>query len=255
MTNDIKAIGLRLRELRLAKNLEQTDVATYLGYKSDTTISKWENAKNLPTGGKLAKLAELFDTTTDFILYGERTQPPKPSPGSQTPSDELTEQINAKVVQLATPRKKIVLGVATAQLEAQKNKEATDVHERLVEYHVYERLSAGKGASYYEDNNYDTVYYDEDISHDLASWIWGDSMEPAYLNGEVALIKDTGFDYDGAVYAIDWAGQTYIKKVYKEKDGLRLVSLNKKYAPLFAHMDEEPRIIGKVIGHFMPFEG
>ena len=38
-----------------------------------------------------------------------------------------------------------------------------------------------------------------------------------YLNGEVVLIKQTGFDYDGAVYAVDWDGQTYIKKVYREE--------------------------------------
>lgn len=248
--NQMHAIAQRLKELRLANNLEQTDVAAYLGYKSDTTISKWENAKNLPTGGKLAKLAELFKTSTDYILYGDT-----PTPVPQSPTDELTEAITGKVVQLDTPRKKVVLEVATEQLEEQQAQEASEVHEELVEYHVYERLSAGRGTGYTEGYNYDTVYYDEDISHDLASWIYGDSMEPAYLNGEVALIKATGFDYDGAVYAIDWAGQTYIKKVYKEKDGLRLVSLNKKYAPLFAHMDEEPRIIGKVIGHFMPTEG
>lgn len=79
-------------------------------------------------------------------------------------------------------------------------------------------------------------------------------MEPTYLDGSVALIKDTGFDYDGAIYAVDWDGQSYIKKVYKEKDGLRLVSLNSKYADKFAPYTEDPRIIGKVIGNFMPME-
>ncbi|KSU24637.1 hypothetical protein N42_2258 [Lactococcus lactis subsp. lactis] len=27
-------------------------------------------------------------------------------------------------------------------------------------------------------------------------------MEPKYQNGSVALIRETGFDYDGAVYAV-----------------------------------------------------
>ena len=35
----------------------------------------------------------------------------------------------------------------------------------------------------------------------------GDSMEPRYHNGSVALIRETGFDYDGAVYAVVWNGQ------------------------------------------------
>lgn len=128
------------------------------------------------------------------------------------------------------------------------------IEEELVEYRVFEKLSAGTGATYWEERNYDTVYFDQEIDHDLASWIYGDSMEPKYLSGEVALIKATGFDYDGAIYAVDWDGQSYIKKVYKEKDGLRLVSLNSKYQDKFAPFTEEPRIIGKVVGHFMPME-
>ena len=94
-------------------------------------------------------------------------------------------------------------------------------------YKVFDKLSAGTGYSYFSDGNYDTVFYDEQLDHDFASWVFGDSMEPTYLNGEVILIKQTGFDYDGAIYAVDWDGQTYIKKVYREEDGLRLVSLNK----------------------------
>ena len=26
--------------------------------------------------------------------------------------------------------------------------------------------------------NYDTVYFDEELAHDFASWVSGDSMEP-----------------------------------------------------------------------------
>ena len=41
-------------------------------------------------------------------------------------------------------------------------------------------------------------------------------MEPTYLNGEVVLIEQTGFDYDGDVYAVDWDGQNLYQKVYRE---------------------------------------
>lgn len=49
---------------------------------------------------------------------------------------------------------------------------------------------------------------------------------------------------------------TLNKKVshHKEKDNLRLVSLNDKYADKFAPFSEGPRIIGKVVGNFMPVE-
>ena len=79
-------------------------------------------------------------------------------------------------------------------------------------------------------------------------------MEPKYPNGSVALIQENGFDYDGAVYAVLWGGQTYIKKVYREEEGLRLVSINTKYSDLIAPYDEEPRVVGKIVGHFLPIE-
>ena len=128
------------------------------------------------------------------------------------------------------------------------------IAEKRSEYRVYEKLSAGIGASVYGDLDYDVVYYNEELPHDFASWVDGNSMEPTYQNGEVALIRETGFDYDGAVYAVVWDSQTYIKKVYREEEGLRLVSINKDYPDKFAPFDENPRVIGKIVGHFMPLE-
>ena len=172
-----------------------------------------------------------------------------------TPSTLLKTDIQQIYDQLQPPRQEKVLVYADSQLKEQQNKNLNkEVTEPLVEYHVFEKLSAGTGETYYEDRNYDTVFFDKDIAHDLASWVYGDSMEPDYPNGSVALIKDTGWDYDGAIYAVDWDGQSYVKKVYKEKNGLRLVSLNNKYADKFAPYSEEPRIIGKVVGNFMPLE-
>lgn len=79
-------------------------------------------------------------------------------------------------------------------------------------------------------------------------------MEPKYENGSVALIRETGFDYDGAVYAVVWNGKTYIKRVYREEEGLRLVSINPKYTDMIAPYEDEPRVIGLIVGNFIPLE-
>lgn len=108
-------IGKRLKELRIANDMEQQYVAHIMGYKSDTTISKWENGKNLPNGGKLAKLAQLFNTTTDYILYGENIK-------QNTPT--LSSDVQAIVdvsIQLETTRQHSVLAYAKAQLDEQNN--------------------------------------------------------------------------------------------------------------------------------------
>ena len=61
-------------------------------------------------------------------------------------------------------------------------------------------------------------------------------MEPKYHNGSVALIRETGFDYDGAVYAVVCNSQTYIKRVYLEAEGLRL-----KYKDCLLYTSPSPR--------------
>ena len=68
----------------------------------------------------------------------------------------------------------------------------------------------------------------------------------------MALIKETGFDYDGGIYFIVWFGHTYIKCVYREEEGFRLVSLNPDHPDKFAFYEDQPKIVGNVVGHFMP---
>lgn len=217
-------------------------------------IPSYETIEKIAKGMQISVEALIDKLDDDQEIQINSTPPHLKSiaithPLPDTP-DSLTQQITDKVVQLTTPNKKIVLRKSEELLESQER----EVNEELFEYHVFEKLSAGTGYGYAEDRNYDTVYFDKNIAHDLASWVYGDSMEPDFADGSVALIKDTGWDYDGAIYAVDWDGQSYIKKVYKEKDGLRLVSLNDKYDDKFARWEEEPRIIGKVVGNFMPQE-
>ena len=142
----------------------------------------------------------------------------------------------------------------TRRLVQEESRKIVTVSENLYEYHVYEKKSAGIGASVYDNRNYDTVYFNEELAHDFASWVSGDSMEPKYQDGSVALIRETGFDYDGAVYAVVCNNQTYIKRVYREEEGLRLVSINPRYDDIFISYDEDLRVVGIIVGNFMPME-
>lgn len=240
-------IGQKIKDYRLLNGMTQKDLATKINM-GDTTIVNYEKGIRTPKKNTLFKIAEVLNVSIDDFFPPIST---KDTPETaQNDRDELLEELTTNYTKLDKQRKNKLLDASRELVEEM----TASVEEELFEYHVYEKLSAGIGTAYFEDRNYDTVYFDEEIDHDLASWVYGDSMEPDYLNGSVALIKGTGFDYDGAIYAVDWDGQSYIKKVYKEKDGLRLVSLNKKYADKFAPYDEEPRIIGKIVGNFMPME-
>lgn len=242
-------VGERIKQRRKDLKMSADELATSVGV-SRSTIFRYEKGDIEKVGPDvLKKIADKLNVSPADLMGWDDT----PVQDLKIPTSPLVQKITEKAVKLTAPRKQKVLDFTENQLREQSNK-VISLEENLFEFKVYEKLSAGTGFSYFNDGNYDTVFYDKDLDHDFASWVFGDSMEPKYMNGEVVLIKETGFDYDGAVYAVDWDGQTYIKKVYKEKDGLRLVSINSKYKDKFAPYDEGPRIIGKIVGNFMPIE-
>lgn len=242
-------VGERIKQRRKYLKMSADELATSVGV-SRSTIFRYEKGDIEKVGPDvLKKIAVKLNVSPADLMGWDDT----PVQELKIPTSPLVQKITEKAVKLTAPRKQKVLDFTENQLREQSNK-VISLEEDLFEYKVYEKLSAGTGFSYFNDGNYDTVFYDKDLDHDFASWVFGDSMEPKYMNGEVVLIKETGFDYDGAVYAVEWDGQTYIKKVYREKDGLRLVSINNKYKDKFAPYEEDPRIIGKIVGNFMPIE-
>ena len=223
----------KLKARRKELKLTQKEIAEELGI-SFQAYSAWERGIKEPSKEKVAQLENILK-----VAKGYFTQ------------IEIVRLYNSLSKQ---GKDKVVLYARNLAKEEQTQKVAT-MPERLYEYRVYERMSAGIGASVYDDKNFDTVYFNEELAHDFASWVAGDSMEPKYQNGSVALIRETGFDYDGAVYAVVCNNQTYIKRVYREEDGLRLVSINPKYKDIFISYEEDPRIVGIIVGNFVPMEG
>lgn len=58
----------KLRNIRKAKGFSQEFIATKLGYKSFTTIQKWETGLADPPIGKLSQLAELYNVPITALL-------------------------------------------------------------------------------------------------------------------------------------------------------------------------------------------
>ncbi len=58
-------------------------------------------------------------------------------------------------------------------------------------------LSAGHGNGIWDEYETKEVFTNKEYLYDVATWIEGQSMEPIYQDGEVALIREGGFDYDG----------------------------------------------------------
>lgn len=213
--------------------MTQKEIADQLGI-SYQAYSAWERGVKEPSEEKVRQLEKILTVSEGYFT-----------------EIELVRLYNT----LSNKGKELAVTYTRYLVQKEQSEKVVSMTEPRFEYHVYEKMSAGIGASVYDDRNYDTVYFNEELAHDFASWVSGDSMEPKYQNGSVALIRETGFDYDGAVYAVVCNSQTYIKRVYREEEGLRLVSINPNYKDIFIPYDEDPRVVGIIVGNFIPMEG
>ena len=221
-----------LKKRRTELKISQIDIAKQLDITRQSYFN-WESGKTKPNSKNTEKLASILKVPVTYF--------------------EAEYKIIETYLRLNYINREKVEDYAEELLSVQKSSNVIQLYSVKVIDDI--ELSAGLGENIYQESESVEVFADKDYSYDVATWIKGDSMEPVYLSGEVALIREGGFDYDGAVYAVVWNERVYIKKVYLEEVGYRLVSLNPDYSEMFASAEDNPRIVGKIIGHFMPVSG
>ena len=86
----------------------------------------------------------------------------------------------------------------------------------------------------------------EDITFGVR--ISGDSMEPEFHDGQIAWILQQESVANGEIGIFALNGEAYIKKLQNDKDGIFLISLNEKYAPIKVSENDRLDIFGKVLG-------
>ena len=243
----------RLKELRKENGYTQKSISEMLVIKHPP-YKRWEYGKSMPTAANLELLAKTFNVSVSYLL-GET---------DVKDSYEIVEIME----QLNKPRQKETINFAKNKLiEQNEENKIIQLHNSLIAYEVEEEqaLSAGRGEAYTDEVVKEVVYWDKNIKHDRAIVIRGNSMEPDYHYGQIALIRyQSCVDINGDIYAVDDVerGLAYIKSVYVEDDYIRLVSLNDEidfegnrlFPDILLPRDENTRIIGKVIEAFTPIE-
>lgn len=68
-----EAVGERIRSLRDSKGITQEYLAEKFGSKIET-IRNYETGKSKIPSDRLALLAKILDTSSDYILYGDQKQ-------------------------------------------------------------------------------------------------------------------------------------------------------------------------------------
>lgn len=74
MDNDMrKGLGLRIKQLRKQHKWTQKELAAKIDVRFPQ-LNKYECGLHAPPVEKLVKIAEVFDTTVDFLLTGNRSE-------------------------------------------------------------------------------------------------------------------------------------------------------------------------------------
>lgn len=94
------------------------------------------------------------------------------------------------------------------------------------------------------------------IRADFALRCKGDSMEPTLIDGDLVLIRQQPEVENGQIAAVNIAGETTLKHVYKQDGGILLVADNPSYAPVFAPASSDEQIIihGLAVGYTRLFD-
>ena len=111
-------------------------------------------------------------------------------------------------------------------------------------------VSAGSG-NFLVDGPKETVRIDESILPEDTTFgvrISGDSMEPEFHDGQIAWVLQQESVANGEIGIFALNGEAYIKKLQNDKDGIFLISLNEKYAPIKVSENDRLDIFGKVLG-------
>lgn len=211
-------IAVRLRALQESKQLTAASLAKIAGV-SKVAVHKWLNGVSEPTGERLERLADFFSVTPGYLRYGEV--------GTDAPQtielDEDTISIPVLDVRGACGGGAVSPTVSLVKML------------RVAREWLNARLPS-----------WANVRYLHIITAD------GDSMIPKIDHGDFVIVDSSVKTITAdAVYAIQYAGSVFIKRVQSHPDGtLLLISDNDAYKPIVVTDPSTLHVVGRCVLSF-----
>ncbi|MDO4620338.1 MAG: XRE family transcriptional regulator [Lachnospiraceae bacterium] len=266
--------GRKLRTARREKKLSQTDLAKALERHNlhivPTAVSKWELGESLPNLYTLFALCFILDIKEPLSFFT----------GIESEASGLHPNLNA--AGMAKVQEYISDLAASGRYTAETSPVSSPVPQPCIEVshisaeppaaamrtaRIYELpVSAGTGAlldqSSYEECEFPASSIPDGT--DFGVRVSGDSMMPAYTDQQIVWVKQCSSLHSGEIGIFLYDGNAYIKQFsqtapaadeaarYSDDAGhtwdkIRLVSLNKAYAPIEILPDSDFHIFGKVL--------
>lgn len=200
----------RLKQLRMEKQLNQTDLGSALNLAT-STISMYENGKREPDFETLETIADYFNVDIDYLLG-------KTDKITRIEFDDYSDVKNL-------------------------------IHPSAYRIPIVGKICAGDGCFVIEEKmGYFAI--DHTIKADFALIVKGDSMIDIDINdGDIVLIKKVYNYYDGKIYAIRLIdeNEATIKKCYFEEDKVIMQPCNPEFKPMIAD-GKNVSVVGECVG-------
>ena len=232
----MNSAGKIIAENRKRKKLTQPQLAEKLAERgisiSYKTISSYEKETNEPSIGIFVEICRILDVPDLYAaLYGSN------------PFDKaslLNEEGKAKLDDYVS------LLLASHKYDRQQAEIIPFTHRKLKLFDV--RASAGTG-NLLDESSYEWIDVGPEVPEeaDFGIQIAGDSMEPRYVNHQIVWVCSQDTLTNGDIGVFFYNGNAFCKKLQDDEQGLYLVSLNQKYAPIPVHLEDQFRIFGKVL--------
>lgn len=113
----------RLKELRNAHGLSQAAFAKKIGV-AQNTVSNWENGNRLIDTDTVTKIADMFGTTTDYLL-GRAYDKNQKSGEENIPFDDFTYTMHIETRDLPNDDKQMLIDMARMMKKRVEKKEPT----------------------------------------------------------------------------------------------------------------------------------
>lgn len=212
-------LGKLVKERREFLKITQDELAHLMGYKNRSSITKLEKGENDIPQSKLAQLAKALKTTPEYLI-GTSSPPPETIELKEQPPDPLHP--SEKGVRVP------VLGYVAAGVPI----------EAIEDIIGYEEIPADWIKS-------------RDVFFGLV--VRGASMYPNFMDGDIAIIKQTPTVESGEIAVVQLANlDVTLKKIKREPNGIWLIGYNKDvYPPRFFTNEEIQNlpitILGKMV--------
>lgn len=199
-----------IRFLRKQRNLSQEELAEMVGYKSFTTIQKWETGDSEPNMGVLRQLADIFHISISELV---ETDIEKSALGRPLPSN----------IMVPAGRQIPILGTICAGngIHCEENFEGYFLVDRSIKADYCLRV---KG-----DSMIDANIYDGDVAFLRKDF--------DFIDGEIYAV----------CYGAEESAS--LKKLYKTDNKMLLQPCNSDYAAVFVDVDDVV-IVGECIGTY-----